>query len=303
MATIQGSYFSMIIFFVIAFCSIINSTNARLTWKRLIVVDQSGEGQYRKIQDAIDAVPNNNVDSTLILVKPGTYKEKVTVPEDKPFIILSGRNAFNTTVTWDDNGDIHTSPTLSNTYGEGAQAVALRVSSDRAEFYACRIISYQDTLLDERGSHFYSNCYIEGGTDFICGNAASVFQKCTIHSVSHHNGAITAQRRTKSEENTGFYFIDCKVTGIKSCTLGRPWGPYSRVVFIGTYMSNAVNPHGWDDWGKSTTHSSVYYGEYKCYGPGANREKRVGWSQSLTKHEATNVVTKAVTSVKSRVRV
>ncbi|KAL2892742.1 putative pectinesterase 11, partial [Bienertia sinuspersici] len=171
-----------------------------------------------------------------------------------------------------------------NPYGEGAQAVALRVSSDRAEFYACRIISYQDTLLDERGSHFYSNCYIEGGTDFICGNAASVFQKCTIHSVSYHNGAITAQRRTKQEENTGFYFIDCKVTGIKSCTLGRPWGPYSRVVFIGTYIS-------------------VYYGEYKCYGPGANRAKRVGWSQSLTKHEATNVVTKAVTSVKSRVRV
>jgi len=65
---------------------------------------------------------------------------------------------------------------VQNTYGAGAKAVALRVAGDRAAFYACRILSYQDTLLDESGRHFYSNCYIEGATDFICGNAASLFK-------------------------------------------------------------------------------------------------------------------------------
>lgn len=109
------------IFLVIIVCwCIISSTNTnarllseKLTWKRLIIVDQSGGGHYTKIQDAIDSVPSNNKDSTLILVKPGIYKEKVTIPEDKPYIILSGRNALNTTITWDDSGDIFTSPTLS----------------------------------------------------------------------------------------------------------------------------------------------------------------------------------------------
>lgn len=106
----------------------------------------------------------------------------------------------------------------------------------------------------------------------------------------------------KLGEDTGFYFVDCRVTGIKSCTLGRPWGPYSRVVFVNSYMSNVVNPNGWDDWGKPTTHSSVYYGEYKCYGPGANRSKRVQWSLHLTNEQATALITKTMITAKSRIK-
>lgn len=67
----------------------------------------------------------------------------------------------------------------------------------------------------------------------------------------------------KPEEDTGFYFTDCRVTGIKSCTLGRPWGPYSRVVFVNSYMSNVVNPYGWDDWGKPSTHRYFFLYNYK----------------------------------------
>ena len=40
----------------------------------LIRVDQSGHGDFRKIQDAIDAVPSNNSDLYYIWVKPGTYR-------------------------------------------------------------------------------------------------------------------------------------------------------------------------------------------------------------------------------------
>jgi pectinesterase len=65
---------------------------------------------------------------------------------------------------------------LQNTYGSGAKAVALRVSGDRAAFYGCRILSHQDTLLDDTGRHYYRSCYIEGDTDFICGDAASLFE-------------------------------------------------------------------------------------------------------------------------------
>lgn len=65
---------------------------------------------------------------------------------------------------------------LKNTYGAGAKAVALRVSGDRVAFFDCRILSHQDTLLDDAGKHYYRNCYIEGDTDFICGNAASLFE-------------------------------------------------------------------------------------------------------------------------------
>ncbi|WRX32579.1 Pectinesterase [Theobroma cacao] len=102
----------------------------------LIRVDPSGKGDYRKIQDAIDAVPSNNKEVVFILVKPGIYKEKIVVLADKLFITIS---------------------------------VALRVSRDRVAFFGSRILFYQDTLLDDTERHYYSSCYIEGAVDFICG--------------------------------------------------------------------------------------------------------------------------------------
>lgn len=40
----------------------------------LLKVDQSGNGDFKKIQDAIDAVPSNNSQIYFISVKPGTYR-------------------------------------------------------------------------------------------------------------------------------------------------------------------------------------------------------------------------------------
>lgn len=61
-------------------------------------------------------------------------------------------------------------------FASGGKAAAQRVSGDRAAFFGCGILSYRDTLLDGTGSHYGSTCYIEGATDFICGNAASLFE-------------------------------------------------------------------------------------------------------------------------------
>ena len=44
----------------------------------LLTVDQSGKGDYRKIQDAIDAAPANNSAGTAIRILPGVYRQ-VTV--------------------------------------------------------------------------------------------------------------------------------------------------------------------------------------------------------------------------------
>lgn len=52
----------------------------------------------------------------------------------------------------------------------------MRVAADNAAFYGCVIKSYQDTLLDGDGNHYFNNCYIEGATDFICGNASSLYE-------------------------------------------------------------------------------------------------------------------------------
>ncbi|XP_050234701.1 putative pectinesterase 11 [Mercurialis annua] len=288
--------------------SLMVNASINLSTAVLIRVDQSGKGNFKTIQAAIDSVPSNNSHLIFIWVKPGTYSEKVVVPADKPFITLSGTNnkASETIISWSDGGDIYDSPTLSvlasdfvgryltiqNTYGSGDKAVALRVSGDRAAFYGCRILSYQDTVLDEIGSHYYSNCYIEGATDFICGNAASLFQRCHVHSISKNNGSITAQHRDSESQNTGFTFLGCKITGNGSAYLGRPWGAYSRVVFALSYMSGVIVPLGWDSWSGQTKQSTVYYGEYKNYGAGADRSQRVQWSHNLAAEEVAPFLSK-----------
>lgn len=43
----------------------------------------------------------------------------------------------------------------------GLPAIALSVYGDRAAFYACAFIGFQDTVLAEQGTQVYLNCYFE----------------------------------------------------------------------------------------------------------------------------------------------
>ncbi|GLJ39180.1 hypothetical protein SUGI_0798720 [Cryptomeria japonica] len=271
----------------------------------LIVVSQKkGEGDFSKVQDAINAVPVDNKNLIFIRVLPGIYREKVTIPVEKPYIILSGRNASNTVITWNENAGatggtyfcatmtvlasdfVARFITIQNSYGPGDQAVAIRISADRSAFYSCRFLGFQDTVLDDSGRHYFKNCFIEGAADFICGDGQSIYEKCHLHTVPLLNGAITAQRRLSPGEQSGFVFIHSKITGAGLMFLGRAWGPYSRVIFAYTYMDNIIFPQGWDDWNDAGRQKTVTYAQYKCSGPGSNSAGRVPWSFELSDRDA-----------------
>ena len=72
---------------------------------------------------------------------------------------------------------------------QGMQAVALRISGDKAAFVDCRILGAQDTLFDHMGRHFFLRCYIEGAIDFIFGDGRSLYLVSNVYST-----------------NLGFYF-------------------------------------------------------------------------------------------------
>lgn len=128
----------------------------------------------------------------------------------------------------------------------GAQAVAMRISGDKATFYNCRFISYQDTLCDDRGKHFFKDCLISGTVDFIFGNGKSLYLNTTIASVVKDVGVITAQARENENEDNGFTFAFCTITSIAKNTtyLGRRWKDRARVVFAHTDMNSVINSGG-----------------------------------------------------------
>ncbi|KAJ6319999.1 hypothetical protein OIU78_015402 [Salix suchowensis] len=178
----------------------------------------------------------------------------------------------------------NTAPHVTGTRQE--QAVALRISGTKAAFYNCSFYGDQDTLYDHKGLHYFSNCFIQGSVDFIFGSGRSFYENCHLNSIAKKVASLTAQKRSNSSLASGFSFKDSTITGSGLIYLGRAWGDYSRVVFSYTYMDKIVLPQGWNDWGDHRRDSRVYYGEYKCSGPGANLTGRVTWARVLTDEEA-----------------
>jgi pectinesterase len=87
--------------------------------------------------------------------------------------------------------------------------------------------------------------------------------------------------------------MDAATPGAKSTAsarnttgLGRPWRPYSRVIYINTELPADLNPAGWNNWNNPANEKTAYYDESISTGPGANPATRVPWSHQLTSEQA-----------------
>lgn len=299
-------------------------------YPREITVDQSGGGNYRTIQEAVNSVRDLGQERVKIFIKKGTYREKVLIPTWKTNISLIGESAVNTIITFDDfsgkavkggkdafglekqstytsytmliqgNGVVIEDLTISNTAGRVGQAVALHVEGDKVVVKNCRLLGNQDTLYTATSNsrQYYIDCYVEGTTDFIFGEATVVFQNCHIQSLS--NSYITAAA-TRPDQKFGYVFFDCKLTAATEAQkvyLGRPWRSYAKTVFIRTEMGAHIVPEGWDPWKGDKMfrdkEKTAFYGEYQSSGPGARHQGRVSWSKQLKKRDLKSYTLKSI---------
>jgi pectin methylesterase-like acyl-CoA thioesterase len=192
--------------------------------------------------------------------------------------------------------------TVQNTAGLDAhQAVAFRSDSDLSVIKNCEFLGNQDTLYAKSLRQFYKSCKIQGNVDFIFGNSASIFQDCQILVAPRQlkpekgeNNAVTALGRTDPAQTTGFVFINCLVNGtdaymelykskpsVHKNYLGRPWKEFARTVFIQCSFEALITPGGWMPWSGDFALKTLYYGEYKNTGPGADVSQRVSWSSQI----------------------
>ncbi|NCD70989.1 pectinesterase family protein [Mucilaginibacter agri] len=281
--------------------------------QRKLVVAADGSGDYKTVQQAINAVPDSSQQLTVIYIKKGVYKEKVILPATKLNVKMIGQDKNATILTYDDyharkdstGKEIGTSGsasvyiygagfsaenlTIQNTAGiDAGQAVALWVAGDKAVFKNCCFLGFQDTLytFGPGSRQVYIGCYIEGTVDFIFGAATAWFQDCDIF--CKKKGYVTAAS-TPDSVKYGYVFKNCRIAGNapdQSFYLGRPWRPFAKVAYINCELGRQIIATGWDHWGKESNKTTAYYAEYKNTGPGFKPAERVTWSHQLTDQEA-----------------
>ena len=276
-----------------------------------LVVAADGGGQFKTVQEAIMAVPAGSATIPVsIHIKPGIYRELIYVQREKRFFRLVGEDARKTVLTYDLNakmpgpdgkpiGTFRTASTVvdaddftaenltfENSAGPVGQALAVRVEGDRVVFRNCRFLGWQDTMLDNRGRHYYQGCYIAGHVDFIFGGGTGFFEKCRIHCL--RDGYITAAS-TPDNQPFGFVFSECAISGETPAVrtyLGRPWRAYASTAFLNCELGGVVRAEGWHNWHKPEVEQTARYAEFHNTGPGARPDARVKWAKQLTMAEA-----------------
>ncbi|XP_076939864.1 putative pectinesterase/pectinesterase inhibitor 51 [Bidens hawaiensis] len=287
-----------------------------------ITVCKGGDCEYESIQKAVDASPDWSKGWRFVIgVRKGVYEETVRVGIEKRHLVIFGDGMHKTVI----KGSLHVGQpgistydtatfavfadhfmaqglTIKNTAGPDAhQAVAFRSDSDQSIIEECEFISNQDTLYVRSLRQIYKRCRIQGNIDFIFGNAAAIFQNCTIlvrpRLVTPEKGeenVITAQGRIDPAESTGFVFQNCSINGTEEYMklynsnpkvhknfLGRPWKEFSRTVFIGCKMEALIAPQGWMPWKDDFALKTLYYGEFNNSGKGSDLGGRVKWSNRI----------------------
>jgi len=276
------------------------------------VVATDGSGDFRTVQEAINAVPDFRKNETQIFIKKGTYKEKLVLAGSKTNVVFIGEERETTILSYNDfaskknrfgeeigttgstsfyvfgDGFRAENITFENSSGPVGQAVAVRIDGDQVAFINCRFSGFQDTLYPhgEKSHQYYRNCIIEGTVDFIFGWSTAVFDRCTI--VCKDHGFITAPS-TNEGTPYGFVFLDCKITGDApeaSYYLGRPWRPFGKSAFLRCELGKMIKPEGWHNWDKPDAEKTTFFAEYKNTESKSSTNQRVIWSHQLTDAEA-----------------
>lgn len=318
------SYFSVVVISLLSF---------KMNEGKTIIVSKDGKGNFTTIQQAINSVEEGKTVRTKIIVKPGTYREKITVEAAKSPISLIGENAENTILVYGDHASKQNAEgknigttgsssififannfsakniTFQNDAGPVGQAVAVLTTGDRIAFENCKFLGFQDTLYTKGAQdnpdkskvsrNYFKNCYIEGTTDYIFGAGIAVFENCTIY--SKKNASYVTAASTIEGNEFGYVFINCNLTGdadVNSVYLGRPWRPFAKTVYINCAIDSTIKLEGWHNWGKSDAEKTTFYAEYNSKGVGVDSSKRVSWSHQLTKEQSKKYTAKNILSGK-----
>ena len=172
-----------------------------------LTVASDGNGDFKTIQEAINAVPKTNDQRQIIFVKDGLYHEKVRI--DPGFITLRGQSRQGTRIEFAQGTDDFTNHpdgigravvningsdcvlqnlTVKNTHGViGPLAFAIYGHGDKTVIVDCNVWSQgADTiaLWGEQGGSYLARLNICGSVDFVCPRGWCYMTDCTLQQVN-----------------------------------------------------------------------------------------------------------------------
>jgi pectinesterase len=157
-----------------------------------IIVDSQGNGDYKTISEAINALPMYPYQRTIIFVKNGVYQEKLRIEQN--YITLRGESRDSTIIRfsqlredWNKNKD-YIGPAVINLEGDdivlenltiensqpeiGPHAFAIYGNANRTIIINCNVLSKGGDTVSlwnyKYGMYYHANCFFQGAVDFVC---------------------------------------------------------------------------------------------------------------------------------------
>ena len=214
-----------------------------------IIVAADGSGMFRTIQDALNSIPKNNASPVIILIKKGTYQEKVFI--ERSFVTLVGEDRDSTRIVYAElrenwtkahNGSdwgsgvvnidslstdiVLANLTIHNNYGSlfhtAAHQFAIRGNGTRVMILYCNVIADGNDTVSlwnrANGLYYHANCYFEGHVDYVCPRGWCYITDSKFYG---HNLSASIWHDGRFDKDQKFVIRYSSFDGVPNFPLGR----------------------------------------------------------------------------------
>jgi len=219
-----------------------------------LVVAKDGSGDYMTVQEAINAVPDYNSEELTIMIAPGTYKEKLVVPESKSHVTLIARTEGEVIITYDDFAN-KVSPITGRRLGTSGSSTAYIY----APYFEADGIVFENTASNE--SFAQNGRGVGQAVAVLVAGDCAVFRRCkflghqdTLYAYGRKSDPKTedareAAKKQRIPENmqSRQYYEDCYITGTVDYIFGWATAYFNRCELhcVGNgYVTAAATPQG-----------------------------------------------------------
>jgi pectinesterase len=226
-----------------------------------IIVAADGSGQFKTIQEAVASINKGNRERIVVLIKDGTYEEKIRI--DAPFVTLRGQSRKNTRIKFKQRQDefvkspdaigsavinlsngandlVVENLLVENTAG-GGHAFAILGYADRTVIVDCDAISRgTDTVAlwpADRGQYYLARCYFRGALDILCPRGWCYVIDCTFYET--RKSSATVWHHGHSDKDMKFVLRNCRFDGAEGFFLARHHVD-AQFYFLDSHFSKAM---------------------------------------------------------------